>query len=200
MDARPALEIPRRPGMTQSRLAASVDWIVARTDRDALRRRQEQHPGRHFYIWDGGTGLAEVFGRLISNDAHAVDARLHALADFVRCRDLTCRFPGCEPPATRCAIHHSIPHADVGATHAFKLSALCRFASPSSMFGGIQGEHLGVGVLFRTSEVARFSGADRRGQGRGGGARLSGSHPWKCGSGARSALQRRRSPAIQNSV
>ena len=25
-----------------------------------------------------------------------------ALADFVRCRDLTCRFPGCHEPATSC--------------------------------------------------------------------------------------------------
>jgi hypothetical protein len=26
------------------------------------------------------------------------------LADFVRCRDLTCRFPGCRAPATNCDV------------------------------------------------------------------------------------------------
>jgi hypothetical protein len=26
------------------------------------------------------------------------------LADFVRCRDLTCRFPGCKVPATNCDV------------------------------------------------------------------------------------------------
>ncbi|EUA22884.1 hypothetical protein I552_7375 [Mycobacterium xenopi 3993] len=36
------------------------------------------------------------------------------LADFVRCRDLTCRFPGCDRPALRCDIDHTIPYADGG--------------------------------------------------------------------------------------
>lgn len=30
-----------------------------------------------------------------------------ALADFVRCRDLTCRFPGCDRPAIDCDIDHA---------------------------------------------------------------------------------------------
>jgi hypothetical protein len=34
-----------------------------------------------------------------------------ALADFVRARDLTCRFPGCDVPATRCDIDRD--HGDV---------------------------------------------------------------------------------------
>ena len=33
-----------------------------------------------------------------------------ALADFVRHRDLTCRFPNCAAPATDCDIDHTIPH------------------------------------------------------------------------------------------
>ena len=32
-----------------------------------------------------------------------------ALADFVRCRDLTCRFPGCDKPAVRCDLDHTDP-------------------------------------------------------------------------------------------
>src|SRR6516225_1057081 len=33
-----------------------------------------------------------------------------ALADFVRCRDLTCRWPGCDRPAVDCDLDHNIPH------------------------------------------------------------------------------------------
>ena len=49
-----------------------------------------------------------------------------SLADFVRCRDLTCRFPGCDKPAVRCDVDHTIPHADGGRTHASNLKCLCR--------------------------------------------------------------------------
>ena len=47
------------------------------------------------------------------------------LADFVRCRDLTCRFPGCEEPATSCDIDHTIPYP-AGPTQASNLKTLCR--------------------------------------------------------------------------
>jgi hypothetical protein len=33
-----------------------------------------------------------------------------ALAEFVRLRDLTCRFPGCDKPAEVCDIDHTIPY------------------------------------------------------------------------------------------
>jgi hypothetical protein len=49
-----------------------------------------------------------------------------ALADVVRCRDLTCRFPSCDQPATRCDLDHTIPFADGGPTHAGNLKTLCR--------------------------------------------------------------------------
>ena len=39
------------------------------------------------------------------------------LAEFVRCRDLTCRFPGCDRPATHCDIDHTVAYP-VGPTHA----------------------------------------------------------------------------------
>ena len=48
------------------------------------------------------------------------------LADFVRCRDLTCRAPGCDRPAIGCDIDHTIPYAQGGATHASNLKCLCR--------------------------------------------------------------------------
>jgi hypothetical protein len=49
-----------------------------------------------------------------------------ALADFVRCRDLTCRFPGCDRPADLCDIDHTMPYARGGPTHASNLKCLCR--------------------------------------------------------------------------
>jgi hypothetical protein len=48
-----------------------------------------------------------------------------ALADFVRSRDLTCRFPGCKQPATTCDLDHSIPWP-YGPTQASNLKSLCR--------------------------------------------------------------------------
>ncbi|MEZ0364264.1 DUF222 domain-containing protein [Mycobacterium sp. pUA109] len=49
-----------------------------------------------------------------------------ALADFIRCRDLTCRFPGCARPAEFCDIDHTIPYDAGGLTHPSNLKALCR--------------------------------------------------------------------------
>ncbi|OBK20475.1 hypothetical protein A5634_12785, partial [Mycobacterium asiaticum] len=40
-----------------------------------------------------------------------------ALADYVRARDLTCRWPGCDP-AHHCQLDHTIPYAQGGPTHA----------------------------------------------------------------------------------
>ncbi|MGE4362921.1 MAG: DUF222 domain-containing protein [Mycolicibacterium sp.] len=47
------------------------------------------------------------------------------LADFVRCRDMTCRFPGCDVPADRCDLDHTIAYP-AGPTQASNLKALCR--------------------------------------------------------------------------
>nr|WP_307787860.1 DUF222 domain-containing protein [Mycolicibacterium sp. S2-37] len=48
-----------------------------------------------------------------------------ALADFVRCRDLTCRFPGCDRPAMACDLDHTVPYP-AGPTHPSNLKAYCR--------------------------------------------------------------------------
>jgi hypothetical protein len=48
------------------------------------------------------------------------------LADFVRCRDLTCRAPGCDRPAVDCDLDHTVAYSDGGRTHASNLKALCR--------------------------------------------------------------------------
>jgi hypothetical protein len=47
------------------------------------------------------------------------------LADFVRCRDLTCRFPGCSEPADHTDIDHTIAWP-IGPTCASNLKCLCR--------------------------------------------------------------------------
>ena len=47
------------------------------------------------------------------------------LAAFIRCRDLTCRFPGCDVPATGCDLDHTIAYP-AGPTQASNLKALCR--------------------------------------------------------------------------
>lgn len=47
------------------------------------------------------------------------------LERFVRCRDLTCRFPGCDRPAEFADIDHTVPFP-LGPTHASNLKCLCR--------------------------------------------------------------------------
>ncbi|MCG5431077.1 HNH endonuclease [Mycobacterium sp. MYCO198283] len=48
-----------------------------------------------------------------------------ALQDFVRARDLTCRFPGCDAPAETCDCDHTTPYP-AGPTHPSGLKCLCR--------------------------------------------------------------------------
>lgn len=48
-----------------------------------------------------------------------------ALDEFVRMRDLTCRFPSCDQPAEKCDLDHAIPWP-FGPTHASNIRALCR--------------------------------------------------------------------------
>jgi hypothetical protein len=264
VDGELAAKARRWPAMTQSALAAAVDRIVARTDLDAVRRRKERQAERELSIFDSGNGLTEVFGRLLSPDAHALDARLdglartvcdadprtrnqrradamaalavgadrlacrcgqphcpavssplpspvvihivadqasvegrgrepgsmigsdalipadliaelaqsakirplihpndaspepnyvpsQALSDFVRCRDLTCRFPGCDRPAVRCDIDHTIPHGDGGPTHASNLKCLCRLHHLIKTFWGWRDQQLPDGTLIWTA-------------------------------------------------
>ncbi|OBF89581.1 HNH endonuclease [Mycobacterium sp. 852002-51152_SCH6134967] len=47
------------------------------------------------------------------------------LAWFVRCRDMTCRFPGCDVAATDCDLDHTIAYP-AGPTQAANLKCLCR--------------------------------------------------------------------------
>ena len=268
VDATLAVKVTRWPGITQGRLGGYVDRIVARADLDAVRRRRERRGDREVSIWGDADGLTEIFGRLHTTDAHAIDARLdalaatvcaddprsrnqrradamgslaigadrlacrcarsdcpafstrppspvlihviadqtnldgnvpaqgsligsdaliptdlmaelvrsaklrplihpadappeagytpsQALADFVRCRDLTCRFPGCDQPATRCDLDHTIPYADGGPTQASNLKTLCRRHHLLKTFWGWRDRQLPDGTVIWTSPAGQ---------------------------------------------
>jgi hypothetical protein len=70
-----------------------------------------------------------------------------ALTDFVRCRDLTCRAPGCDEPAMHCDIDHTIPYADGGATHPSNLKCLCRKHHLIKTFWGWRDKQLADGTV-----------------------------------------------------
>ncbi len=266
VDAELAVQVARWPSMTQRRLAAQVDKIVAKADVDAVRRRKERVAGREIWIADSGDGLSHIEGSLLSPDAHALDNRLDALAatvcehdprtreqrradalgalaagadrlgcrcgrsdcgagkrraagpvlihivaeratvdgrgvapaaevgaeglippelvaelaasatpvplvhpgdaapesgyvpskalaDFVRCRDLTCRWPGCDRPATECDVDHTIPYAAGGPTHASNLKCYCRTHHLVKTFWGWQEKQLPDATLILTSQA-----------------------------------------------
>ncbi|WP_131810984.1 HNH endonuclease signature motif containing protein, partial [Mycolicibacterium fortuitum] len=48
-----------------------------------------------------------------------------ALSEFIRWRDLTCRFPGCDAPAERCDVDHTTPWP-AGPTHPSNTKLYCR--------------------------------------------------------------------------
>jgi hypothetical protein len=64
------------------------------------------------------------------------------LADFVRCRDLTCRAPGCDRPAIDCDVDHTIPYSEGGATHPSNLKCLCRLHHLMKTFWGWRDQQL----------------------------------------------------------
>lgn len=74
-----------------------------------------------------------------------------SLADFVRCRDMTCRFPGCSVPASKCDVDHVVPYAEGGPTHASNLSCKCRTHHLIKTFWGWHDEQLTDGTLIWTS-------------------------------------------------
>jgi Domain of unknown function (DUF222) len=72
------------------------------------------------------------------------------MADFVRCRDLTCRAPGCDKPAVHCDIDHTVPYADGGLTHPSNLKALCRKHHLLKTFWGWHDRQLADGTVIWT--------------------------------------------------
>jgi hypothetical protein len=78
-----------------------------------------------------------------------------ALADFVRCRDMTCRWPGCDRPAGECDLDHTIPHAEGGPTHASNLKCYCRTHHLVKTFWGWRDRQLPDGTLIMTSPAGQ---------------------------------------------
>ena len=85
----------------------------------------------------GGVVPTPLLAQLIRNGAKLVPLRTPceqaearyrpsiALQRFVRCRDMTCRFPGCDAPAEHCDIDHAVAYP-AGPTHPSNLRCLCR--------------------------------------------------------------------------
>ncbi|OMC54175.1 hypothetical protein A5747_16870 [Mycobacterium sp. IS-836] len=78
-----------------------------------------------------------------------------ALADFVRCRDLTCRWPGCDQAAVDCDVDHTIPYSQGGPTHASNLKCYCRTHHLVKTFFGWTEQQLPDGTLILTSPAGR---------------------------------------------
>jgi hypothetical protein len=268
VDALLAVNVVRWPSMSQGRLGAQVDKIVARVDADAVRRRTEQQADREIWIGAEQEGLSQIIGALFTVDAHALDKRLNALADtvcahdprtkqqcradalgalaagaerlgcrcgradcaagkrpapspvtihviasqdtlnggqaqgcelsadglitpelvaelaksakvvplihpgdaapepgytpskaladFVRARDLTCRWPGCDVPAVNCQLDHTIPHAQGGPTHAGNLKCYCPTHHLLKTFWGWHEKQLADGTLILTSPAGQI--------------------------------------------
>jgi hypothetical protein len=266
VDAQVAVNVARWPSMTQGRLGARVDKIVANADADAVRRRRQRQSDRAIWIGEVHDGLAELSGSLLGPDAHALQKRLNALAatvcahdprsreqrradalgalaagadrlgcrcgradcaagtrpaagpvvihviaeqasldgrgtapasevgadgliapelvqelaasaklvplihpadappekgyvpskalaDFVRCRDLTCRWPGCDHPAHDCDVDHTIPYSQGGLTHASNLKCYCRTHHLVKTFWDWREQQLPDGTLILTSQA-----------------------------------------------
>lgn len=258
VDAQLAALVSRRPSLTRGGLAAAVDQVVARVDRDAVRRAAEAVRDRYVDVVPDDKGMAWLSGSTFAPDGQALDRRLEELAgtvceadprtraqrradalgalaagadrlgcrcgtprcaaggrapgavvihvvaerasvegtgttpgvlpgaeglipaelvaelaksarlvplrwpgeapepgyspsarlaDFVRCRDLTCRAPGCDRPAVQCDVDHTVPYAEGGATHPSNLKSLCRLHHLMKTFWGWRDQQLPDGTV-----------------------------------------------------
>ncbi len=78
-----------------------------------------------------------------------------ALADFVRARDLTCRWPGCDHPAIDCELDHTLPYSQGGTTHAANLKCYCKVHHLLKTFWGWTEQQLPDGTLILTSPAGQ---------------------------------------------
>lgn len=89
-----------------------------------------------------------------SDDAEPRYQPSAGLAEFVRMRDLFCRAPGCDVPADRCDIDHTVPYPH-GPTHASNLKCLCRKNHLMKTFDGWHDVQLPDGTVIWTSPSGR---------------------------------------------
>lgn len=64
VDAELAAVVARWPSLSRGQRIARVDRVVARHDRDAVRRRKKKRDDRWIEIWDSGDGVSEIRGFL----------------------------------------------------------------------------------------------------------------------------------------
>jgi hypothetical protein len=117
--------------------------------------------------------LAAAASQLVANPVTSPVAALRyqpsaALERAVRCRDLTCRFPGCSRPAVACDLDHTVPFnhqnpANGGLTVWENLKCLCRQHHRLKTFGGWRDEQLADGTVIWTSPTGRTYRTDPAG-------------------------------------
>ena len=83
VDALLAVRLSRFPSLTRGRLSAEVDRVVARVDRDAVRRAREVIRDRFIDVNTQETGMAYVTGSVLNTAGRALDRRLNEMADTV---------------------------------------------------------------------------------------------------------------------
>lgn len=109
--------------------------------------------------------LAAAASLRLADPQTSAAAALHyqpsaALERAIRCRDLTCRFPGCSRPATHTDIDHTIPFnhenpAAGGLTVASNLKCLCRQHHRLKTFGKWKDKQLADGIVIWTSPTGQ---------------------------------------------
>ena len=78
-----AARLSRYPSLTRGRLAAEVDRVVAKVDRDAVRRAKELLRDRFVDVVTDERGIAFVTGTVLATAGRALDLRLDELAKTV---------------------------------------------------------------------------------------------------------------------
>lgn len=145
------------PGQIVIHLLAEADTVTGEGDAPALLPGYGAIPAETVRALAARAKLRPVIaGKELSTEPRYRPST--ALAEFIRCRDLTCRFPGCDRPAAVADIDHTVPYP-VGPTHPSNLKLLCRahhllktfYAGP----GGWADRQLPDGTVIWTSPSGR---------------------------------------------
>lgn len=151
------------PTSTVVHVVAGADTVAAARDTRAAETAVMSRCAPPAFVIGGGvlptSLLAETLERATSRQVRhpGVDAAPETryrpsagLAAFVRCRDLTCRWPGCDKPADVCDLDHTVPYP-LGSTHASNLKCLCRFHHLMKTFCGWLDQQLPDGNVMWTA-------------------------------------------------
>ena len=102
-------------------------------------------------VWDLAT-LHPVTGSVLRVERYRPSEQIRRT---LRARDLHCRFPGCNAPAHRCDLDHTIDAATGGATSTQNLAHLCRGHHVLKHHGGWQVTQTDDGTLHWRSPTGR---------------------------------------------